>query len=633
MKPGFEEQDRRRIESVVVALEGRPGSRQRGGEITFRCVHPENHPNGDVHPSASFNASKGLWTCRACGAKGHAGDLLDLLGGATQQPVQHARVIPKPSRPKATSKPTQMIEAACYCGASHKRPASKASGCWFYHDADGEAVACALRFEKPPKPDDGPGAKPRKEFKPFDLAVGDWKFPDPRPLYRLDELARRPDEPVILVEGEKCADAVAGLGLLATSVMGGAQAVGKADLAPLAGRTVYLWRDNDHAGETWREKLRELLPAVGCTEVYVVPIPDGSADSWDAADAVAAGWDVDRVRELIGMAEAVEVEAPKPRRGEWRLWSPDELADVPPPKFVIEPIWLERGVSCIGGPSGHGKSIVALDLALRRATGAAFMGKPVEAGGVVYVAAEGFVGLSARVRAWFHHHRQPMDGVPFRILQAAPQLVTEDLGKLIRLIQEQPFPVRAVIVDTLSRTFVGKREANDEDMTRFADAVQQIADVIEGHVCVIHHTPVADDERLRGHSSLFASLDTVGMTSKLDEFVDVSCAKQKDDEPFAPFSYRVLSIQVPGSERTAPVGVPLSPEERNRRPDVLGEKASQVLGVLKAAGAAGLSFTDWGQNAGVPESTYKRAVRQLKAFGVIKQKGRKYLVAEGESGD
>lgn len=77
-----------------------------------------------------------------------------------------------------------------------------------------------------------------------------WKaLPEPSPLYGLPAL-QRADSPVLLVEGEKTADAAQALfpqhAVLTWS--GGAHAGGKADWAPLTGRTVIIWPDNDEPG-------------------------------------------------------------------------------------------------------------------------------------------------------------------------------------------------------------------------------------------------------------------------------------------------------------------------------------------------------------------------------------------------
>ena len=74
---------------------------------------------------------------------------------------------------------------------------------------------------------------------------------EPRPLYGLDLLAKRPNDPVLVVEGEKTADAARELfgDHVVVTWSGGANAVAKADWSPLRERDVVLWPDNDDAGK------------------------------------------------------------------------------------------------------------------------------------------------------------------------------------------------------------------------------------------------------------------------------------------------------------------------------------------------------------------------------------------------
>ena len=65
----------------------------------------------------------------------------------------------------------------------------------------------------------------------YDLAEPE--FVDGKPLYRLHDLATRPDDVVIVTEGEFKADKSAALGLLVTT-SGAADSAGKADWRPLA---------------------------------------------------------------------------------------------------------------------------------------------------------------------------------------------------------------------------------------------------------------------------------------------------------------------------------------------------------------------------------------------------------------
>ncbi|MGY9049728.1 MAG: hypothetical protein ACKVKF_22480, partial [Rhodobacterales bacterium] len=179
-----------------------------------------------------------------------------------------------------------------------------------YRDADGTPVLVANRYEKP----DG------KFFLPYDLTRQDWKAPDTRPLYRLNDLmAANANRAVIVTEGEKCADALAELGYVSTTTFGGSNGAHKSDLAPLRGRKVLLWPDKDAPGLKYAEGLavtlhRELgtLPRIIPTSDLVLDKVRGANQAsapgasypkgWDAADAVAAGWGVREVNMLIDLA-------------------------------------------------------------------------------------------------------------------------------------------------------------------------------------------------------------------------------------------------------------------------------------------------------------------------------------------
>lgn len=164
-----------------------------------------------------------------------------------------------------------------------------------YRNAEGKPVLIANRYE---------AGMRGKFFLPLDLETGDWKAPAARPLYNLDLLTRGDRaKPVIFVEGEKCADALTALGYLATTTFGGARASAKTDLAPLAGREVILWPDDDAPGRDYASEVLERLAKLPNTRARFIEFAkdtdDGDLDNspksskikgWDAADAIAEGW-------------------------------------------------------------------------------------------------------------------------------------------------------------------------------------------------------------------------------------------------------------------------------------------------------------------------------------------------------
>ncbi len=126
---------------------------------------------------------------------------------------------------------------------SFKHPAlGDPSQRWTYRDAAGEVIGHVLRFDPP---------NDRKQFAPLTLwrengrLCWRWKsWPKPRPLYGLDRLAARPNASVIVVEGEKAADAAQLIfpASVAVTSSGGAEAAGTADWRPLTGRPVMICR-------------------------------------------------------------------------------------------------------------------------------------------------------------------------------------------------------------------------------------------------------------------------------------------------------------------------------------------------------------------------------------------------------
>ena len=88
-------------------------------------------------------------------------------------------------------------------------------------------------------------------------------YPNGKPLYSLYRLAANKDKPVFIVEGEKCADYLNKLGLLA-STSGSVDSVKTTDWEPLAGREVIAWRDNDNSGIKWQADLIATLHRLHC---------------------------------------------------------------------------------------------------------------------------------------------------------------------------------------------------------------------------------------------------------------------------------------------------------------------------------------------------------------------------------
>jgi uncharacterized protein (DUF927 family) len=139
-----------------------------------------------------------------------------------------------------------------------------------------------------------------------DGLIWQWKAPPaPRPLYGLDALAARPHAPVMICEGEKATDAARHLfpSTVVVSWPGGVGGIGKVDLSPLGGRTIWLWPDLDEPGQKAMTNLAarlRTLPVPPATLFMIEPAFFGlSAPGDDAADIT--GWDAARCEREMRM--------------------------------------------------------------------------------------------------------------------------------------------------------------------------------------------------------------------------------------------------------------------------------------------------------------------------------------------
>jgi len=117
------------------------------------------------------------------------------------------------------------------------------------------------------------------------------------PLYGLKWTNHEPSDSVrdwIIVEGEKCADALHEAGYLALGTVTGASGCPSEDsLIPLLNRRVDLWPDNDKPGKEHMKRTAARLTDMGI-EVYMINWTDGPPKA-DAVDFLAQGGNVDEL--------------------------------------------------------------------------------------------------------------------------------------------------------------------------------------------------------------------------------------------------------------------------------------------------------------------------------------------------
>src|SRR5262245_7729889 len=311
-----------------------PSGRIVGHEFRVGSLNGEPGNSLAIH----INGKGPIWADFATTDKG--GDLLDLWAAARCGDDLKAA----------------MREASAWLGISGRKERRQATrdqakangkrtpaGSWIYHDTNGQPWIAVHRYDLP----DG-----KKQFLQHDLKADQWvrsgghQLPSPRPLYNL-HLITKADDVIILVEGEKCASALTQLGFTATTALGGAQCAHLADYSPVAEKTVLLWRDNDQPGTQYLETAAQHMRAVGALP-HIVPIPAGKPESWDAADAIAEGWNREEILDLLAKARLYE----PPKR--LKAVSSFELItlDIKPRESFLEPILYSQTLAMVHAARG-----------------------------------------------------------------------------------------------------------------------------------------------------------------------------------------------------------------------------------------------------------------------------------------
>ena len=163
---------------------------------------------------------------------------------------------------------------------------------WTYHAADGAPIGYVCRYDRDGKKQVLQWTYGRMEGSDTPDAWALKHFSKPRPLYNLHEAVARPDAQLVIVEGEKCADAASKAlpNQVCMTWPGGAQAVKHAkwsDLADRGRKVAFLWPDADDPGRQAMTTAGEALYMMGY-EVTMLDV-EGRAPGWDVADAVAEG--------------------------------------------------------------------------------------------------------------------------------------------------------------------------------------------------------------------------------------------------------------------------------------------------------------------------------------------------------
>jgi AAA domain len=355
----------------------------------------------------------------------------------------------------------------------------------------------------------------------------------PKIPYRLPELLQAEHDTVLIVEGEKDADALLALGLTATTNAGGAEKWTEDLNRYFQDRDIYILPDNDAVGERHAKQVVTHLTTVA-REIRIVRLPS-LPEKGDVSDWLAAGGTVVELAKLMKATPKVEA------GGEPRLIlsSADFIAGFVPPDYLIDGLVQRRFVYSLTAPTGTGKTAVALLLCACVALGRPIGEYQLERGRVLYLAGENPDDVRMRWLAMADAMGFDIAAIDVHFIPGVFKL--SEISGRIKAEIDKIGPVALVVVDTSAAYFEGSEENANVEMGLHARRMRSLVNMPGGPCVLVACHPVknADPNNLlpRGGGAFIAEMDGNLTLSKSDSVVTLQWQGKFRGPDFAPVPF------------------------------------------------------------------------------------------------
>ena len=308
-----------------------------------------------------------------------------------------------------------------------------------------------------------------------------------------------------------------------------------------------------------------------------------SADPY-AIDHTAAVLQKMAERHTLCPSQAEQSEQTAKRARRFLLALAAAIINAPQQADAIKGVIPSSGIVVIYGPSGSGKSFLALYMAYILGHGLIFFGFKGQSKFVVYINLEG--SMRTRLDALQTDKKRDIpDNVRF---VTEPFHILEDVESLAADIPEGA----VIFIDTLNAASPGLDENSSRDMGLILEAAKKLQQITKGLVVIVHHSGKDASKGLRGHSSLYAAMDAVIEVGRNGDSRYWRLAKSKEGRDGIRRGFRLKSVGLGYDEDGEPItscvvvedNTPLQEEEKPLTPSLKYALESLEAALLEDGG-------------------------------------------------
>lgn len=295
----------------------------------------------------------------------------------------------------------------------------------------------------------------------------------------------------------------------------------------------------------------------------------------------------------------------------------DQLRYLTSPTYMLSDYAVyDKAFNVLYGPSGSGKSFIALDIAGRISLSAS----------VVYIAGEGLAGYAARWEAWKDFNNITMTPRLYFYAEALQLMNDVDVLGFIEMIRVHS--PRMIIIDTMARSAVGLEENSARDVGMFVHAVDAMRAALDCAALVVHHTGKVGGT-MRGSSALYGAADSVLSVMASDGLITVSNHPDAGGKNKYSESAPALHLRLKPHNAEGYCGAVVVPAEQvtMTADDRLTDNQRLILDVLDGF-EAGLSGNQIIEATGLPKTSFYRNIKTLTKAALVSATDSGFIITD-----